>query len=372
MLAPFLARHGAVSSGHGLASLTGIEILKGGGNAFDAGIATAMCLSILQPDYAGFVGVAPFIGYSAAEGKVLCYSGAGVAPRRATIEYYRDRGYEVVPRVHILGQLIPASVDTWVAILKRLGTLTFGEAASAARSLAFEGFPAHRFMIHVIGTFEKEFRTFPYNASIFFQTGGIPRLGELFVQRDAARSFDLMIQAEKEARRAGKSREEALDAARDAFYTGEIARAIDTLHQEMGGLITSDDLAGYRGRWETPLSTTYKEYTVYTPSTWTQGPLLLLYLNLLEAYPLAAMGHNSADYIHLLSSVIDLGMADREKYFGDPDFVAVPQKLWSKEYAATRRSLIDTNRAFREIPPYGDPESNKAVGEVLRKWSQNT
>lgn len=365
MQAPFLARNGAVSSGHALASLAGVEILKKGGNAFDAGVCAAMCLSILQPDYAGFVGVAPFIGYSAAEKKVICYSGVGAAPRAATIEYFCERGHEVIPQISILSQLIPASVDTWVAILKKLGTLSFGQVAAAARSIAFNGFPAHRFMIEVITRYEKEFRTFPYNASIFFQTGGIPRLGELFSQKDAARSIDLMIRAEQSALDSGKIRNEALNAVREVFYEGEIARAVDALHREMGGLITAEDLAGYHGKWDTPLSTDYKGYTVYTPCTWTQGPVLLQCLNLLETYRLGKMGHNSADYINLITNAIDLGMADREKYFGDPDFVSVPAGLWSKDYAAVRRSLIDPAGGFREIPPYGDPIANEAVGGTL-------
>jgi len=365
MLAPFLARNGAVSSGHPLASLAGVEILKKGGNAFDAGVAAAMCLSILQPDYAGFVGVAPFIGYSAAERKVVCYSGVGTAPAAATIEYFRKRGHRVIPRISILSQLIPASVDAWTAILKRFGTLSFGQVAAAARSLASDGFPAHRFMIDIITRYEKDFRTFPYNASIFFQTGGIPRLGELFFQKDAAKSIDLMIGAEQTALDSGKTRSEALDSVREVFYQGEIASAIDALHREMGGLIRAEDLAGFHGRWETPLSTGYKGFTVYTPSTWTQGPVLLQCLNLLETYPLGRMEHNSASYINLVSNAIDLAMADRERYFGDPDFVSVPAGLWSKEYAEVRRSLIDPERGFSEIPPYGDPIGNRAVGGTL-------
>ena len=357
-----MGRKGVVSSGHGLASLAGTQILMKGGNAFDAGVATAMCLNILQPDYAGFVGVAPFIGYSAREKKVLSYSGVGVAPKAATIELFRSRGFEVVPRVSILSQLIPASVDTWVAILKRLGTMPFSEVASAARSLAFDGFPAHRLLIDIITQKQQDIANFPYNASIFFQTGGIPRLGEIFLQKDAARSIDLMIHAEEEAWTAGKSREDALESVRRVFYEGEIAKAIDTLHRAEGGLITSEDLASYQGKWEEPLSTSYRDYTFFTPSTWTQGPVLLQCLNLLEGFDPRSLRHNSVDYVHLLSSAIDLAMADREQFFGDPGCVDVPSALWTKEYAAVRRSLISSDRAFQEIPPYGDPYAMRAIG----------
>ena len=359
---PFVARNGVVSSGHGFASLAGVEMLRKGGNAFDAGVAAAMCLTVLKPDCAGFVGVAPFIGYSAKEEKVLCYSGVGVAPRKGTIEFFKSKGYDVVPRLSVLSQLIPASVDTWVSILKRLGTLSFADVAAFARDLAYDGFPAYQHLIHYITQREDKFRVCPYNASIFFQTGDIPRFGELFVQKDAARSIDLMIEAEKDALTSGKGREDALDAVRNVFYKGEIARAIEDMHREEDGLFTYEDLAGYSGKWEEPLATTYKDLSFYTTSTWTQGPLLLQYLNQLEIDDLPSLGHNSAAYINLLASVIDLGMADRERFFGDPDFVSVPEALWSKEYAASRRSLISLDKAFKEIPPYGDPLKRSEIG----------
>ena len=358
----FMARKGVVSSGHGLASLAGAEILRSGGNAFDAGVATAICLNILQPDYAGFVGVAPFIGYSAAEQRVLTYSGVGVAPRRATIDFFHDRGYTTIPRVSILSQLIPASVDTWVAVLARLGTMSFSDVSAAARSLAFDGFPAHRQMIDIITQKEESIRKYSYNSSIFFQTGGIPRLGELFVQKDAARSIDIMCSAEKAMLTKGASRGQALESVRSMFYEGQIARAIATLHEEEGGLIAYEDLASFRGAWEEPLSTTYRGYSFFTPGTWTQAPLLIQYLNILEEFDLHSLGHNSPEYVHAVSSAIDLGMADRERFYGDPRFVDVSNGLWTKEYAALRRSLMSSDKAFREMPPHGDPMCLKAVG----------
>ncbi|MBW1960845.1 MAG: gamma-glutamyltransferase family protein [Deltaproteobacteria bacterium] len=362
----FMARQGVVSSGHGLASLAGSEILRKGGNAFDAGVAAAMCLSILMPDYAGFVGVAPFIGYSAKYDAVYAYSGVGVAPAKANIEFFASQGLKKIPRFSIYSQLIPASVDTWIAILQRLGTMSFTEISAAARQLAWDGFPAHGQMIKIISQNEENIRKYPYNSSIFFQTGGIPSLGELFAQKDAAKSIDIMIEAEKKARQAGKSREQALEAVRDEFYQGEIAEAIAKLHQDKGGLITYEDLASFHGKWEEPLVAKYKEYAFYTTSTWTQGPLLIQFLNLLEGFDLNPLGHNSADYVHLISSVIDLGMADRERFYGDPDFVEVPYGLWTKEYAAARRDLLSPGKAFQELPPHGDPVQMLAVAEDQR------
>lgn len=360
---PIAGTHGMVSSGHSLASLAGYNILKAGGNAFDAGVAVHLALCILQPDYVGFVGVAPFMGYSVKEGKVVSYSGLGVAPKKATIEFFKSKGYtEAIPDVGILGQLIPATIDTDVAILQRYGTKSFAEVAAAAIDLAENGFPAHRFLIRNITNAADHIKKFPYNASIFFQTGGIPKLNEMFYQKDAAKSMRLLVKAEQDALAAGKSRHDALEAVRDVFYKGEIAQAIVKLHQEEGGLFTYEDLANYRGKWEEPLVTKYKEFEFYTNSTWNQGPLIIQFLNILENFDLKKMGHNSADYVHVVSQAINLAMADREKFYGDPDFVKVPKGLWSKEYGKERAKLIDMNKAFPEMPPYGDPEKFSAIG----------
>jgi gamma-glutamyltranspeptidase/glutathione hydrolase len=360
---PIAGTHGMVSSGHSLASLAGVEILKKGGNAFDAGVATHLAICILQPDYVGFVGVAPFTGYSVKEGKVVSYSGLGVAPKKATIEFFKSKGYtEAIPEVGILGQLIPATIDTDIAILQRYGTRSFAEVAAAAIDLAENGFPTHRFMIRNITAHKDIIKKFPYNASIFLPGGDVPKLNDIFYQKDAAKSLRLMVKAEQEALAAGKSRHEALEAVRDVFYKGEIAQAIVKLHEEQGGLFSHEDLANYRGKWEEPLVAKYKNYAYYTNSTWSQGPLLVQFLNMLENFDLKALGHNSADYVHGVSQVINLAMADREKFYGDPDFVKVPKGLWSKEYAKERVKLIDMNKAFSEMAPHGNPEKFSAIG----------
>ena len=363
---PIAGTHGMVSSGHSLASMAGVQILQSGGNAFDAGVATALALNILLPDYAGFVGVAPFTGYSAREGKVVSYSGLGVAPRKATIEFFKSKGYDTIPAMGILAHLIPATIDTHVAILQRYGTKSFGEVAAAALDLAENDFPAHRALIRNLRDSEEKIKTFPYNASIFFQTGGVPKLNEMFYQKDAAKSLRLLIEGESKALAAGKSRHEALEAVRDVFYKGEIARAIARLHEEQGGLITYEDLAGYRGKWEEPLVATYRGYEVYTNSTWSQGPLLVQFLNILEGFDLKSMGHNSPEYVHVLSQAINLAMADREKYYGDPDVVKVPAGLWSREYGRERATLIDMAKAFAELPPFGAPEQHGDAGGQQR------
>lgn len=357
---PIAGTHGMVASGHALASFAGARILEKGGNAFDAGVATGLCLNVLLPDFAGFVGVTPFIGYSAKEKKVVSYSGLGVAPKKATIEFFKSKGYETIPSEGILAHLIPATVDTYISILQRFGTKSFGEVAVAAIDLAENGFPAHRF-IGIRGS-DETIKKYPYNTSIFFQHGEFPKLNQPFYQKDQAKSIKLLAAAEKKALAAKKSRNEALQAARDVFYKGEIARAIAKLHQDMGGLITYEDLANYKGKWEEPIMTKYQGYEVYTNSTWCQGPLVVQFITTLENFDLKKMGHNSVDYIHVVSQAINLAMADREKYYGDPDFVKVPKGLWTKEYGAERAKLIDINKSFQEMAPYGNPEKFGAYG----------
>jgi gamma-glutamyltranspeptidase/glutathione hydrolase len=302
------------------------------------------------------------MGYSAKEGRVVSYSGLGVAPRNATIQFFKSNGYETIPDVGILGQLIPATVDTDCAILQRYGTMSFAEVAAAAIDLADNGFPVHRFMSGNIKAHAKNIERFPYNASIFFQTGGVPGLNDIFYQKDAAKSLRLLLQVESGALAAGKSRNQALEAVRDCFYKGEISRAIVKLHAEQGGLFTYDDLASYHGKWEEPIVVTYKGYEVYTNSAWNQGPLLVQVLNILENFDLEEMGHNSPHYVHVISQAINLAMADREKFYGDPDFIPVPTGLWTKGYGKKRATLVDMNKAFQEMPPFGDPEKLHAVG----------
>jgi len=363
---PIAGTHGMVSSGHSLASLAGVDILKMGGNAFDAGVAVHLALCILQPDYVGFAGVAPFMGYAAKEGRVVSYSGLGVAPKKATIQFFKSNGYETIPEVGILGQLIPATVDTDAAILQRYGTMSFGEVAAAAIDLAENGFPVHRFMSSNIKAHAENIKRFPYNASVFFQAGGIPQLNDMFYQKDTAKSLRLLVKAEKGALAAGKTRNEALEAARDVFYKGEIAQAIVKLHEEQGGLFTYKDLADYHGKWEEPIVTKYKAYEFYTNSTWNQGALIVQFLNILENFDLQKKGHNSPEYIHVISQAINMAMADREKFYGDPDFVKVPKGLWTKEYGKERAKLVDMNKAFQELPPFGDPEKLSAAGGQQR------
>lgn len=379
-----------VASGHPLATNAGLAILRKGGNACDAGVATCMALNVVRPFSAGMVGVAPTLIYDAKIGKVRSYCGVGTAPAVATPCYYRKKGWPVAPIFGIDAQLIPASPDVWISILKAYGTMSFGEVAEAAIRLAEEGhalnktavtfmeMPAwQRLGIKLI---------WPYNYQIFyvpFEPAG-PQVGEVLVQPDLARSLRLMVAAEQEELRCTGDRIKALEAARAVFYEGEIAEAIVRLQKEKGGGITREDLAGFHGRWEEPVYGTFHDYTIWSNKTWCQGPTVPMILQILEGIDLKALGHNSPEYISTVAQAIELAFADREAYFGDPDFVDVPIKgLLSKAYAAERRKLIDPRRAFGKMPPPGDPwkyegrprpdklyASQEPAAGILQPWMQ--
>jgi gamma-glutamyltranspeptidase/glutathione hydrolase len=165
-----------------------------------------------------------------------------------------------------------------------------------------------------------------------------------------------MIDAERKTLASGGSRSQGIRSARDAFYKGAPARAAAELYSGFeDGLVAYEDLAGYQGKWTKPLSTTFREYEVFVPDGWSQGPRLILFLNVLESFDYESLGFNSAEYVHLLSQVINLGMADAHRYVGDPDFTAAPEELYSKEYARRRAELVRREKAFSDMPPWGDP-----------------
>ena len=359
---PARANSWMVASGHELATKAGRTILRNGGNAFDAGVATCMALNVTRPISAGMVGVSPTLIYDANTGKVRSYCGLGVAPAKATPEYYRQRGWIVMPFYGIKSQLIPASPDTWIAILKEYGTKSFGELAREAIRLAEEGHPLNKTVAHIIDLpaflLIPYKRAWPYGYSIFFepfQPDG-PKPGDILVQKDLAKSLKLMVAAEKAELARSGDRIKALEAVRDVFYKGEIAEAIVKLQEERGGIIAREDLANYRGRWEEPVKGSYKGYDIWANDTWCQGPTVPMILQILEGVDLKSMGLNSPEYISTVAQAIELAFSDREAYFGDPDFVDVPIRgLLSKKHAAERRKLIDPNRAFGRMPPPGDP-----------------
>ena len=345
------SRH-MVSAGHYSAAHAAFQILEAGGNAIDAGVAAGICLGVLQTDRVNFAGVAPIMIYLASSRKIVNIDGLGTWPRAASIDYFRrEHGGAMPPG--ILRTVMPAAPAAWIKALEQHGTMSFGEVSKAAIALARDGFVMHEFMAEYLRDHEDDYRRWPASAAVFLPNGRPPKAGEVFVQKELAASIQYMADEEKAA--SGKGRMAGLKAARDAFYRGDIAQKIAKYHRENNGWVTADDLASYEVRFEPTVTTRFQDVEVHACGPWSQGPVLPQTLNLLSGFDLKAMGHNSVAYIHHLAEALKLAFSDRQRYYGDPQFVKVPlDVLLSFDYAAARRKLIRPNEAWPEMPPAGN------------------
>ncbi|MFQ5519828.1 MAG: gamma-glutamyltransferase family protein [Candidatus Methylomirabilia bacterium] len=350
-----------VVAGHPLAAQAAARILEAGGNAVDAGVAAGICLGVVHPDMVSVAGVAPIIVHLARARETWTVSGVGGWPRGASVEVFRQRFGGEIP-VGIARTVVPAAPDAWCTALARWGRLSFAQVALPAIECAERGFPISDFSARRIEASQEACRRWPTSAALFLPDGRPLKVGERLVQSELARTLRLMAEAEHLA--AGRGRAEAILAARDQFYKGEIARAICDYHREHGGLLTLEDLAEFQVEVSPALTGSFHDLEVATCGFWCQGPALLQILNLLEPYDLAERGHNSPFYLHLLIEAIKLAFADRHAYYGDPAQIKVPADgLLSKAYALARRTLIREDRAWPEMAPPGDPYGLSAVRE---------
>lgn len=339
-----------VSSLHYLATMAGVRILENGGNAADAGVATGICINVLQPGSAHFGGVAPIIYCPLLGGPVETVSGLGCWPRAASMDYFHKHHGGNLPD-GILRTVTPAAPDAWLTALARFGTMTFEQVIQPALDLAENGRPVDE-QFHALVSGDGV-RNWASTAEVYNPGGQVPQIGEIFVQKDLAETFKRMIEAERST--AGH-RHAGIQAARDLIYKGEIAQEIADFYRTEGGLLTYDDLASFSVRVEPPEHITYKDYDVYTCGPWCQGPTLNMALKILEGINLKAVGHNSADYLHTVIEALKLAFADRHAYFGDPDFVQIPMAgLLDGGYAAERRAAIDPRQATPDMPSPGNP-----------------
>ena len=353
-----------VACGHYLACVAGLRMYALGGNAFDAGVAMLFAQSVLEYQSYGFGGEVPMLIYPAREGRPLAISGNTRAPRAATIEWFRGRGLDLIPGDGFLPAGVCAVPDALITVLDRYGRLSLEQALGPAIELAANGFPMYEGMRCAIVQHETRLSTeWPTSAALFVTGGHVPSLGDTWRNPDLARTFERLVNAERAAR--GCSRHEALRAARDYFYRGPIAREIvafqrdttvrDATGTESAGLLSEEDFAAFATQVEAPTTVRFRGYDVYKCGPWSQGPVFLQQLMLLDGFDLAAMGHNSAEYIHTVVEASKLAYADRERYYGDPEFTAVPMRgLLSPAYASSRRGLIDPRRASMELRA-GDP-----------------
>ena len=355
-----MGRRGVVTSGHYLATAAGFRIMEQGGNAIDAAAAMCFCLNLLEPQSNGIGGEVPTLIYSAKERKVFAISGLGWSPKAFTIEWCREHGIDLIPGDGYLPACVPAVVDTWATALARFGTMSFSQVLQPAIELAENGFPVyHRLHASLADNVRKFTELYPTTGEIYCPDGRVPQVGEVLRNPDWANVLKLMCQAEAAARH--KGRVAGIEAARDVFYKGEIAERIvdfitshpveDASGTAHTGLLSYEDLAEWRATIEEPVTLNYRGLDVHKCSSWTQGPVFLQQLAILEGFDLQALGHNSADYLHVLIETAKLAFADREASYGAPLFDKVPfDVLLSKEYAAERRHLIG-EEASRELRP---------------------
>jgi len=352
------AAHGVVAAGRTFTVDAGARIMSAGGNAIDAGVASIFAAAVVEISHFGLGGEAPIIIYSARDRRVVVINGQGSAPKAANPQLFA--GKDAIPGNGPLGATIPAAVDSASIALATYGTRSLAEVLQPAIELA-DGFPMYEFLHHYLETERRACEPYASTMQTYYPGGKITPVGEMFRQPNLAATLRAIASAEKAALTGGASREQAIRAGRDAFYKGSIARAMTAAVREAGGVMTEEDLASYAGKIEEPASAPYRGYTVYKAGFWNQGPSLLQTLRILEGFDLHAMGAGSADAIHTIVEAIKLAYADRDRYYGDPDFVKVPgDVLLSAPYAAARRALIDPKHASLEQRP-GDPSRGVAL-----------
>ncbi|MET0153522.1 MAG: gamma-glutamyltransferase family protein [Candidatus Binatia bacterium] len=381
-----MSTRGMVVTEHYLSAEAGLRILHGGGNAFDAAIAATLAEGVLNPHMNTFGGELSALGYVAAERRVFAVNGDTVAPRAATIEWFGAHGIDLIPGVGVLAAGPPGTPHALLTTLSRFGTRSFAEVVTPALELAEDGFPLHPGLrgpgpAHPLGDFSlagiaELFRTtWPSSAAVYLPGGRLPDVGERIRNPDLARTFRRLITAEERARSYGRT--DGIEAAIDAFYRGEIAEIIAAHVAAEGGLLAREDLHDFQSAIEPAVSLDYRGFTIHKCGPWSQGPVFLQQLALLSGFDLASLGHDSADYVHLVVEAAKLAFADREQYYGDPRFVDVPLAgLLSEPYAGARRALIDPRRASLEQRP-GDPRNFEALlrGDEIfaaRSWGRGT
>ena len=346
-------RQAAVTSMKAEATEAARRILDAGGNAFDAAVAGQAALAVTDFPFNGVGSDAVILFYDAKAKRIVSLNAEPRAPKLATIEWYqKNNGAKLPSSDGLLSGGIPGVVDAWYLLLDGWGTMSFEQVLQPAIQLAEEGFPLSEKLARSIATTRK-IRQYPSTMHVYMPGGQAPKAGDVFKNVDLARTLKKLVEAERTAK--AKGRHEALKAARDRFYKGDIARAMATFSEKNGGLFRYEDFAEYTAKIETPVSTDYRGYQVYKNPSASQGPAELIALNLLEGYDLKALGLNSPDYIHTSVEAIKLAMADREKFLGDMDFIKIPyDALLSKDYARERRRLIDPRQASLELRP-GSP-----------------
>jgi gamma-glutamyltranspeptidase/glutathione hydrolase len=350
---------GVVTTTHWIATAVGMATLEKGGNAFDAAVATAFVLQVVEPHLNGPGGDVPVILYDVKRGKPEVICGQGPAPAAATIGRFTELGLDIVPGAGLLAACVPGMFDTWMLLLRDYGTMRPSDVLTPAISYARKGYPIVERASATIAIVEDLFRDhWPTSAAVYLPDGNVPPPGSMFANPTLADTYERIL---REAANAGGDRVKQIELARQVWSQGFVAEAIDRFCRTQklmditgtphGGLLTGADMAGWQARVEAPLTYDYGRYTVCKAGVWSQGPVMLQQLALLRGYDLDGMDPTGPQFIHLQVECAKLAFADRESFYGDPDFVRVPiDTLLSEKYNAKRRKLI-SNKASMELQP---------------------
>jgi gamma-glutamyltranspeptidase/glutathione hydrolase len=355
---PLHGSHWMAITGKPLAATAGAMMYERGGNAIDAACAMIAATSTLW-DTLSWGGETQALIFDPHAQKVIAINGLGVAPTGATVEFYRSRGYKYPPEYGPLAAVTPGTPGGMMVMLAEYGKLSLADVLAPSIELA-DGYPIEEELVDTIEHQKAWLKQWPYSKAVMLPHLGAahegPVAGEMFRQKDLAATLRQLVEAEKKARAAGKSRKAAIYAAYDRFYKGDIGAEFVRGAQEQGGLVTREDLAKWQVHVEEPLHTNYHGIEVYKLNVWVQGPVMLQTLNILENLDLKSMGYNSARYIHNVLQAMNLAYADRDFYYGDIYFPPVEpvQGLLSKEYAKARAATIDPDKNDAGIRP-GDP-----------------
>ena len=355
---------GVVASTHWLASASGMSVLEKGGNAFDAAVAAGFVLQVVEPHLNGPGGEVPIILHTAKSGKPEVICGQGTAPAGATIEHYRSEGLDLVPGTGLLATVIPGAFDAWMRLLRDYGTMKPREVLDYAIGYAGGGYPLVHMICETIGRVEELFRTeWPTSAALYLPGGAIPAAGTRFANPALAETYKRIL-----AEAAGGDREAQIEAARGAWYRGFVAETIetfcrtqeimDTSGERHRGVLTAEDIANWESSVEAPLTLDYHGVTLCKGGPWSQGPVFLQQLALLKGFDLGAMDPVGPDFVHTVTECAKLAFADREAFYGDPNFVEVPvETLLSEAYNEQRRALVGDQASLElrpgEIAGYG-------------------
>src|ERR1700730_2515486 len=350
---------GVVTSTHWIATAVGMATLEKGGNAFDAAVATAFTLQVVEPHLNGPGGDVPVIVHDVRKRKVEVICGQGPAPAAATIAHYRSQALDMVPGTGLLAACVPGMFDTWMLLLRDYGTMRLADVLAPAISYASHGHPLVERASATIATVAELFsKHWPTSAAVYLPGGKVPATGTLFTNKTLAETYRRIL---REAESTGSDRARQIEAARKTWSQGFVAEAIDrfcrsqevmdtsgTAHR---GVLAGDDMARWQAHVEAPLTYEYGRYTVCKPGPWAQGPVMLQQLALLKGFDFTDADPRSADFVHLLVECSKLAYADREKFYGDPDFAEVPMAtLLSDAYNDARRKLV-TDKASLELRP---------------------